>query len=787
MSVIEITPDLVEINTLLLQPSQSFSSSSLGEIGCIRFYQRPTNTIKQIPDQTYSNQNTYTETVGVTKDDDQLYDASQSYAAGNTNTNQQMQTYMTNVNQTPTDPKNDVKACPRRIQQPSQFAAPEMDEQNNIVSFLTDPYDWQNMHRRIIKNCLIPNNLVENPRSFYGYTNYNSINFISSSNFPTASAIIFPNFPDSSGVRDYTPDKEFTVDFFIKPKAPIDEIRNFRAGTILHISSSICISLISGSSQGADGKPDKFRIMLQLSQSADTKPSDIDPNSFPLTFPKNFIFASPDSLSRDTWHRVTIRWGTNQRSIGSGSIQVDQMSTRFNVNLPSISTGLQSDALFVGNYYEGSDRNAKFFNNTAAAQFGTIEDPVGGTTDPVGAILRHPLNAEIHHLSIFKRYLSSDDLSDINSLYKLSSIDGGPSFFLPPFFSSSIPASVVAPLTPRITNEIFTDSPISYRMSLGYNALFSNTQNFLIDFAKNKQSRAYLMSEFNPVVTPFDARDGTIDDIIMLQPPVRRRNFTIFPCDDGNFSPDFSILDSDSTRFHNLGVSTSSMMISMNQLAPTGSYLPLTRFGTIAYDGTDIDYLPLLQDMNFGTVKLDQADLSSNRVVIFSIPSIFYLRRIVPETFVLTDLNLSGSGGISMTLKDDGRGNLYRADCASKQAAWNTVGSIFYSHGAVIIVSPHVPFFGKTGFEMSFRGEVRKTVANFLIPAKPDAVNYSYNPAYNAFPPTNLRSEQADDFTYITGINLHDENLNVVMRAKLAQSIQKRDGDEIVFRLRYDF
>lgn len=787
MSVIAITPDLVEINTLLLQPSQSFSSSSLGEFGCISFFQKPTNTLKQLQGQTYGNSNTYTETVGVTKDDDQLYNASQAYTAGSTNTNQQMMSYMNNVNQTPSDSRNSVKVCPKRIEQPSQFAEPVIDEKNKTISFLTDPYDWQNMHRRTIKNCLIPNGLVENPKSFYGYAGYNCINFVSSSNFPTSSAIIFPNFPDVFGVRDYTPDKEFTVDFFIKPKAPIEETRKYRAGTILHISSSICVSLISGSSQGPDGKPDKYRIMLQLSQSADTRPSNVNISAFPLPSPNNFIFASPDVLSRDTWHRVTIRWGTNQRSIGSGSILIDQVDTRFNVNLPSIATNMNSDALVVGNYFDSSDRNGKFFNNSAAAAYGTIADPLGGTSDPSPLVLNHPLNAEIHHLSIFKRFLTNNEVSSINDLYPLDSTAGGPSFFLPPFFTSSIPAAVISPITPKLVNEIKTDSPISYRMSLGYNTLFTNTQNFFIDFAKKRQSRAYSMSEFTAVTQTFDARDGNVDNIIMSQPTVRRRNFSIFPCDDGNFSPDFRILENDTTRFHTFGSTTSSLMISMNQLAPTGSYLPLTRFGTVAYDGSDATYLPLLQDMNFATTKLEQVDLSSNRVTIFSIPSMFYLRRIVPETFVLTDTNLSGSGGVSMRLKDDGRGNLYRADCASTQAKWNTVGSIFYSHGLAIIISPHVPFFGKTGFEMTFRGEVRKTVANFLIPARADYANYSYNPTYNAFPPTNLRSEQADDFKYITGINLHDENLNVIMRAKLAQSIQKRDGDEIVFRLRYDF
>jgi hypothetical protein len=163
------------------------------------------------------------------------------------------------------------------------------------------------------------------------------------------------------------------------------------------------------------------------------------------------------------------------------------------------------------------------------------------------------------------------------------------------------------------------------------------------------------------------------------------------------------------------------------------------------------------------------------------------LNRIVPGSFVITDPNVSGSGGLSFTLKDDGRGNLYRADAKTGHAKWNRVGAIFYPQGIVSILSPHLPYFGKNAFEMTFRGEVRKSVANYTVPATAGSVNTSYNPTYKQFPPTQLRSEQADDFVYITGVNLHDENLNVIMRAKLAQAVQKREGDEIVFRLRYDF
>ena len=41
--------------------------------------------------------------------------------------------------------------------------------------------------------------------------------------------------------------------------------------------------------------------------------------------------------------------------------------------------------------------------------------------------------------------------------------------------------------------------------------------------------------------------------------------------------------------------------------------------------------------------------------------------------------------------------------------------------------------------------------------------------------------------TYITGLNLHDDNMNVIARANLAQPIVKTDSDKMVIKLRIDY
>ena len=48
-------------------------------------------------------------------------------------------------------------------------------------------------------------------------------------------------------------------------------------------------------------------------------------------------------------------------------------------------------------------------------------------------------------------------------------------------------------------------------------------------------------------------------------------------------------------------------------------------------------------------------------------------------------------------------------------------------------------------------------------------------------------NDQNSQFVAITGINFHDDNLNVIMKTKFAQPVIKRSGDKILFRTKLDF
>ena len=48
-------------------------------------------------------------------------------------------------------------------------------------------------------------------------------------------------------------------------------------------------------------------------------------------------------------------------------------------------------------------------------------------------------------------------------------------------------------------------------------------------------------------------------------------------------------------------------------------------------------------------------------------------------------------------------------------------------------------------------------------------------------------SDKNTDFVYVDSVNIHDENLNVIMRTNLAQPIKKKVKDSMLIRLKMDF
>jgi hypothetical protein len=304
----------------------------------------------------------------------------------------------------------------------------------------------------------------------------------------------------------------------------------------------------------------------------------------------------------------------------------------------------------------------------------------------------------------------------------------------------------------------------------------------------------------------------------------------ILPCDDGNFYPNYDLLNYeplqnlyvDDLNNHTIG------FIDLNNMLSTSSMLFKTSFEGTSNSGKSIEDANLFADElvgftpeepsaaagpsftnyqksinksiesgNFNQGLQEKAplaifqrthDSSSNQVVFFDISNLYYGLRILPGSFIISDSTMSGSGGtVRITIKDDGNGTLHRADSDTKASTWNSVGTIFYNEGIIAIKSPHLYFFGKHQYEMSFKGEQNIHVLRLESIAPANHLNSSSNPSFKSLPSSLKPNESDTDYVYVSGINFHDDNLNVVMKTQLAQPIMKKHSEKLLFKVKYDF
>jgi hypothetical protein len=171
----------------------------------------------------------------------------------------------------------------------------------------------------------------------------------------------------------------------------------------------------------------------------------------------------------------------------------------------------------------------------------------------------------------------------------------------------------------------------------------------------------------------------------------------------------------------------------------------------------------------------------------FNLPNLLYGEKIEENTISLSDLSMTGSAGkVKVTLRDDS-GRLYRADAETEHAEWNDVGNAFYDEGILVVKSPNLPRFGKSSFELELSGTRSVHVLELNIPCPAGQMDSSSNPTYRLLKPNDYANETSDRFSYVTAVNLHDENLNIIGKAVFSQPIRKRPNDGFFTRIKIDY
>lgn len=805
MSIQKFRPGDIEFFTVQTTPGTSFISSSItGTTGSAYVYPRRSSILK---DQfaivtTATGAFTKTSNVGEVLQFAKL-------AQNTTELTDRVKTYLGVVGELPENPRNQAK--------------------QEVVRFTPGVNLDLNMTRKFVTtNVLMPYCAAFGTNYNFGFTNYHSLNFLTASGLPTGSAFLYPsNGSAATGAgtlvsASYIPSGAFTFDFYINPRYSIDqESSEFKAGTLFHMSGAYALSLVTGSSRDPNGLSDGYRIMLQLSSSATRLPSTIDPGN-----PPTLTFLSDDnSLTRGSWQHVSIRWGTESYNFGSGSFLVDGVEKgTFYIPSSSVAPKEQSGILnpcilTVGNFLEcgQTGQAALFFSDRAQTRYGV---PVFGsplTTDPVLDApnvyhLNHPLNAEVHELKIYNRYLSQEEIHS-RSLTGPSLPDSSLLFYLPPFFCEESPSRSVDVIGgvggvlvhPFQAVDGTTRHPFNVDLSFDTGGHYINLENFSRDFATGNYPRLINLSG---QALNGNTEQLTCNGFLYASGSNRKASLSVLPNDNGVFMPNwFAALEKLSTgsyvtdngdkALNHISLRNLYSLDSIYDLVPPSSGSATLNTDTASRSSIIASISGFDVTSSFGTLNPQRTptilqrtqENNSLQVVMFDVSNLFYGNRILPGSFVLRDTNLSNSyGKVAITLKDDGFGSLYRADCTGSQATYNHVGNVFYDNGVVLITNPSLYWFGENGFECSFKGERGVHVMKARLRANPLELVSSSNPGWSASLRATDNASQFDQrYVYITDLYLHDDNLNVIAKTKLAQPVLKRSGEKLVFDVTLDW
>ena len=399
----------IEVFTIQTSPSTTFISSSVtGVTGAVNVYARQSNAIKDYhinwasqgaPSGAYSQINSVDDVLNLAKCASTVADRALF-----------VREYLEII-------KN----------QPQSTRATQKQEVVRLTPGVN--LDLDMTRKFVTTNVLMPYYSLSGTDYNFSYTNYHSLNFFTASCVPTGSALLYPMSASATSVGSiitspYIPSGAFSFDFWINPRYTTDTpASEFHAGTIFHLSSAYALSLISGSHHDSNGFVDSYRLLLQLSSSTKLSPSSINPAS-----PTGLAFLSTDNaLVRNKWQHVTVRWGTNSYNFGSGSFMIDGVvAGTFYIPSSSVAPRRVSGAelpnmLAIGNFLECRDTafpgvNADyFFSDHAQTQFGVPVSEsafvISNLTEPASYKLRHPLNAEVHELKIYNKYLGQDEIA----------------------------------------------------------------------------------------------------------------------------------------------------------------------------------------------------------------------------------------------------------------------------------------------------------------------------------------------------------------------------------------
>ncbi len=447
---------------------------------------------------------------------------------------------------------------------------------------------------------------------------------------------------------------------------------------------------------------------------------------------------------------------------------------------------------------------------------------------------RFPLSSEIHDIRLWAKQLTYEDIQYFQTGSTRESDIPNLRFWVPPFFIQESKAKFNEPITPfysigsppQDSNNvpISSSSPFAAKLALSLNGYYPNLDNYLTDIISDTPPIAWDLRWWPEAVSPLTdiTSDQWMYENLVSASQIRKRLYTVLPSDHGNYKPSWHLLDKlgyATTNFVNQFGSSTKGRINLDEIMyysdsdENTSVVGFTPSGLLTQNAQNFlkayneDISSSITNDLLGSRPEDPTappgfgmaiwqrmqSNDSNFVTMIDISNLYYDECIKPGTFEFKVPALSGSGGgiPGMTIRDNGRGGLYRVDTTSDPAYWSTIGSISYNEGVAIIKYPQLYFISKENWSIKFRGQRNVYVYTIETFANPQTCTESTDPVYpNIVLPPAVDydpSETDRKQVFIGSVLIHDENLNVIARSNLAQPIVKRSSDKLMFRVKIDF
>jgi hypothetical protein len=585
-----------------------------------------------------------------------------------------------------------------------------------------------------------------------------------------------------------------TISFWIKPS-------KFCTGSegVLHNMHNYSVS-IHPVTFDEDGYSDKLEIVTQLGSSM------LLPEKVSLG---THGYRSTGYVTAGEWTNYLFKWAPDQ-NLGQPVVQLNYVREENQFTPVTSVTTAASNALVIGGFFTGNTTDqSRIFGQNATTQGRNFTGFSGDGYD-IDSILGYCLNAELHEIKIQTGARTNEYTADRYTTHT-GSLDNY-KFYLPLLFNSSGPA-VYSNILKNSDNQISVSNNNadfwnidttwaarsgSYVTNINHAHIGGfgniNIANFLKDYKTDKYPYLHMLSE-SEARTIYKNCQAFTSSYFVDNSLRNKRNLTILPSDNFDFtfnatpflsgtvnSGSYYKEDVDKIKILDIAIQdefNSKYMLSDEVYADVKKIF--------SPGNPTVSTSEILARADFFTTWFNYAtkfDTANNTFIMITIPQIFYGERIKPGSVIIRGKPYDDE--YTIKLVDDISGAFYRSD-SSNPAKRYQVGKIDYSKGLIVISNPTLYNIFDYEFYIEFRGENQVFVKEYNLPVQRGLFTSSSNPNYQSLRPSDYVHEEDSSFVYITRVNLHDSNLNVIAKATLAQPIIKQPNDKYLIRLRLDF